>query len=287
MKVVPSICIASSLFLLSVALPAFGQNGGADIDKVRSLYIAAAYEEALAAMPADASGTAPRELEQYRALCLLALGREHEAVSAIERLVRANPTYRPSETETSPKMRSMFADVRSKLVPEVAREIYVAAKQAFDAKNLEGAKSAFARTIEIIDSLPDSDKETLADLRVVASGFVDLLAAQPVPKPEPPAPQPAAVEAPLEYVAPLPVREQLPAWNPPDTTAKLREYNGLLRIDIGADGRVVNASMVESTHPLYDAAAVRAAKTWTYKPATRGGRPVASQKDIRVRLVPQ
>ncbi|MEP6593890.1 MAG: hypothetical protein ABJC51_09365, partial [Acidobacteriota bacterium] len=42
------------------------------LSRVQSLYGSAAYEDALAAMPAAGAG-ATREIEQYRALCLLAL----------------------------------------------------------------------------------------------------------------------------------------------------------------------------------------------------------------------
>jgi protein TonB len=79
----------------------------------------------------------------------------------------------------------------------------------------------------------------------------------------------------------------MPPWNPPDGTAMRTEYAGLLRIMIGADGLVESATIVKSSHPAYDAAAVRAAQGWTYRPATRNGQPVAAQKDIQVRLLPR
>ena len=263
-----------------------GQGRG-DIERVRTLYVAAAYEEALAAMPATATGVVRRDLEQYRALCLLALGREPEAVAAIERIVQDNPTYLPAESDTSPRMRSMFADVRARRVPEIAREIYSEAKKLFEAKDVNSALSGFRRTIEVIDSLPESDREGLRDLRLLVSGFSDLLAARPAAASEPPAPVPAIPEPAAEYLGPVTIREQLPSWVPPDAAARVREYVGLLRIEIGENGQVRNAVMIDATHPLYDAAAVRAAKSWTYKPATRGGKPVVAQKDIQVRLVPR
>ena len=270
-----------------IAVTTVGAQNGSDIEKVRTLYVAAAYEEALAAMPANATGVARRDLQQYRALCLLALGREAEAVTAIEQLVKDNPTYLPAESEISPRMRAMFADARSKLLPDIARDIYSDAKKSFDARDAESAQSGFRRTIEVIDSLPETDRKPLEDLRLLVSGFMDLIAAQPAPKPEPAPVNPLRMEPAAEYAGPVAIQEQLPTWTPPDTAAKTREYVGLLRIEIGEDGQVRSAVMVESTHPMYDAAAVRAAKTWTYRPATRGGRPVISQKDIRVRLVPR
>jgi TonB family protein len=264
--------------------------GGAGLERVRSLYVAAAYEEALAAMPPDATGAVRRDLEQYRALCLLALGREAEAVSAIERLVKNDPTYLPSDSDTSPRMRSIFSVVRSRVVPEMARETYGAAKSAFAAKEVESAQTGFRRTLELIDSLPDPDKDTLDDLRVLVAGFLDLITASPaaLAAPAPPGETlDGKPESVAEYVPPVAVREELPGWTPPDGAAQRSEYVGLLRVMIGTDGRVTSATMVKSSHPVYDAAAVRASKTWIYRPATRAGRPVTAQKDIQVRLLPR
>jgi periplasmic protein TonB len=295
---VRSFCV-SSLMCLGVAVlsaaPALSEPGNervegqgrGDIERVRTLYVAAAYEEALAAMPATATGVVRRDLEQYRALCLLALGREPEAVAAIERIVHDNPTYVPAESDTSPRMRSMFAEVRARRVPDIAQQIYIEAKKSLEAKDVDSALSGFKRTIEVIDSLPEADRRTLSDLRLLVSGFADLLGAQPAPKAEPTPAAPAVPDASAEFVVPVPIREQLPSWTPPDAAARVREYVGLLRIEIGENGQVRNAVMIEGTHPLYDAAAVRAAKSWTYKPATRGGKPIVAQKDIQVRLVPR
>ena len=62
----------------------------------RDLYAAAAYEDALAVLnrlgtPAGAPGDGPA-IGQYRAFCLLALGRVSEAEQAIETLIAAEPS---------------------------------------------------------------------------------------------------------------------------------------------------------------------------------------------------
>lgn len=281
--------ILAGLFL-AAAIPVAAQAQLQTVERVRSLYVTAAYEEALAAIPAasaNAGETATIELEQYRGLCLLALGREAEATAAVERLVKAHPTYAPPE-DMSPRMRSVFDNARAKLVPEMARQAYADAKAAFDAKKSEAA-NGFERAIELIDSLPEGQKKELSDLRQLASGFLDLSAARPDPVPALPA-APKDTETPAadqEYVGPVPIREDLPVWTPPDAQAMAAEYVGLLQVSIGADGKVLAATMVKSSHPLYDAAIVRAAQLWTYQPATRGGRPVPSYKNIQVRLVPR
>src|SRR5215208_5143965 len=118
---------AIALFVLVCAsVPAAAQQISpvTDIERVRTLYVAAAYAEALAAIPASDGEPAQTDLEQYRALCLLALGREPEAVSAVERLVRDHPTFVPPASETTPRMVSIFASARSKVVPDIAKRTY-------------------------------------------------------------------------------------------------------------------------------------------------------------------
>ena len=164
-------------------IPAVPQLASAiDIDRVRALYGAAAYEEALAAMPAVNGESVGTDLEQYRALCLLALGREKEAVATVERLVRDNPMYVPSASDTSPRMQSIFTGARSKLVPQIAKQAYAEAKGAYEAKNRDAAHAAFKRTIELIESLPDAEKTLLADLRLLAGEFLTLSAPPPAPR---------------------------------------------------------------------------------------------------------
>ncbi|HJR59570.1 MAG TPA: TonB family protein [Vicinamibacterales bacterium] len=275
------------LLCLVITAPAAAQN----IDRVRELYVAAAYEEALAAMPTVASEPARTDVEQYRALCLLALGREAEAVEAVERLVRDHPTYLPPEGETSPRMQAIFAAARAKLVPDIARQTYVDGKAAYEARDHDVARTTFQRTLDLMDSLPDTARTGLADLRLLAAEFLELSTLRPVvaadAAPPPVAnrevPEPAA----LEYAAPVAIQEAMPRWIPPDRTAMRTEYVGMLRVHIGRDGRVQSATILKSSHPVYDSAVLRAAPGWTYRPATRGGQPVVAQKDVQIRLVPR
>lgn len=260
------------------------------IELVRTLYSAAAYEDALAAMPPIDGEAVGTDFEQYRALCLLALGREPEAVAAVERLVRDHPMFLPPASDTSPRLQSIFAGARSKLVPDIAKRMYAEAKAAYESKDRTGAHAAFQRTMDLIDSLPDAQKASLSDLRLLAGEFLGLTAARPAPLADPPStPEKAPVksEPTGPYVPPVAIREKLPTWNPPDSTARRTEYVGVMRILIGADGRVTSASLVKGSHPAYDVIALNAAKHWLYRPATRGGLPVAAQKELQVRLVPR
>src|SRR5687768_1120403 len=165
-----------SLALAGIVLSAAGTLHGQDVDRIRTLYIAAAYEEALAVMPAP--GAASTEIEQFRALCLLALGREGDARTAIERVVKAQPMFAPSTDDLSPKMQALFASIRATLIPDIVREVYAAAKKDFEAKKDQEAQAGFQQAMALIDSLPEESRSGLADLRVLASEFNDLSVAR-------------------------------------------------------------------------------------------------------------
>src|SRR5205807_2368275 len=81
----------------------------------RGLYASAAYDEALALLNRMHASERPaaeaRVIEQYRAFCLLALGRAADAERAIEAVVTAEPSYHPSDNDVSPRIRNAFADV--------------------------------------------------------------------------------------------------------------------------------------------------------------------------------
>jgi TonB family protein len=278
--------------LLGVAVPGAAQ----DMERVRALYVAAAYEEALAAMPDGLSTVAGTELEQYRALCLLALGREADAKATIERLVKAHPTFVPTADEVSPRMRTLFTTVRNSLIPVIAKQAYADAKAAYDAKDKEAARAGFQRTLELIDTVPEESRGSLADMRLLAADFHELSAPRPAAPAEgarsapttaaaPAAPAPAAPAG--AFVPAVAVQQELPPWNPLDAVARRTEYVGLLQVQIGPDGRVTLARMLKGSHPAYDMAVLRQAKRWLYKPAMRGGQPVASEREIEIRLRPQ
>ena len=90
----------ATTILLAAARLTLAQDS---INAARDLYTAAAYEDALALLDrlrasahrADDS----RFIDQYRAFCLLALGRAPEAERAIEAVVTVSPLYRPSDAD--------------------------------------------------------------------------------------------------------------------------------------------------------------------------------------------
>ena len=90
--------------LLVVTMFAVGED---TLAAARELYASAAYEDALAVLNKLPDTNRPDEtrvVEQYRALCLLALGRTGEAERAIEAVVNGDPSYRPA-SDVSPRVR--------------------------------------------------------------------------------------------------------------------------------------------------------------------------------------
>jgi len=201
----------------------------------RELYASAAYEDALLLLNrlriTATTSDDQLSIDQYRAFCLLALGRTQDAVQAIEAVVTARPTYQPSDSEVSPRIRSAFTDVRRRLLPGLIESRYATAKAAFDRKEFSTAATGFK---QVLDALADPDvalaagKPPLSDIRTLSAGFFDLstaaaavvAASAPPPPPPPvalppPAPIPTAaagtVVAPGPVVAAAPVRAAAPS----------------------------------------------------------------------------
>ena len=278
----------------------------------RDLYASARYDEALAmlnaASPADSPSIGDRKaIEQYRSLCLLALGRGTEAEKAIAAVVTADPSYQPSEAEASPRVRTAFTEVRQRLLPDIARSRYADAKGSFDRKDFQQAEGQFRSLLALIDD-PDMGGR-LGDLRVLVTGFLDLSSAAAAPPPPPAAPAPApsrqddpapaapaipqaaAAQAPeariyggddANVVLPTVVKQELPRVAP--QIASQARAKGLLEVVIDEQGRVINATLRVGLHPLYDAQLLAAAQAWKYKAATLNGQPVKFRKVIQVSL---
>jgi TonB family protein len=268
----------------------------------RDLYSAARYDEALALLnglrPQEQGNTANlRSIEQYRSLCLLALGRSAEAEVAIAAVVAADPMYLPTETEASPRVRSAFSEVRQRQLPEIARTRYSAAKASFDRKEFPAAEQQFRDLLKLIDD-PDMGGR-LADLRVLVSGFVDLstASAPPPAAPEPARPEPRREEPPAPVqpaIDPMRVftgddegvaiataiRQEVPRV-PVQISSQTRE-RGLLEVTIDEQGRVIQAKLRLSLHPIYDAQLLSAARDWRYQPAMYQGKPVKFRKIIQI-----
>jgi TonB family protein len=293
---------ATLALLLVTAPPLSAQD---PLTTARDLYASARYDEALATLDTLRIGegmavrpSEVRALEQYRSLCLLALGRASEAEEAIGNVVAVDPFYHPAEAEAAPRVRAAFHDVRRRMLPEIAAERYATAKSTFDRKEYAAAADQFTQVVTLLED-PDMQGR-LADLRTLAQGFLELAAASvpvPVPAPEPEpeaAPEhepvvaaPPVPVAPAIYTAdeasivqPVSIRQILPRV--PSHIVMLARNSGILEVIIDEKGRVEAAAVRASVHPIYDSMLLAAASDWRYQPARLNGGPVKFRKRIQV-----
>jgi tetratricopeptide (TPR) repeat protein len=260
------------------------------LEAAKTLYASASYDEALSALEKVDSDAQRLEADQYRAFCLIALERPADAQRAIAAVVNANPAYAPDPAEVSPRIRDAFLKVRRDLLPDLSRRLYLDARSAFDRKDREAAVAAFRTVVSVIDSAAPVEG-SIAELRVLAQGFLELSEALPAKEPTRAEPQPSGTATASKPAAPVvtppvAVKQSLPLWNPPDGPGRFREYAGAVHVKIGADGKVQSADIIRSIYPAYNQILLRAAMGWEYEPARRDGVAIASEKTVEVRLSP-
>jgi len=288
----------AAIFAIALGVLAADQD---PMTAARELYASAAYEDALAMLnrvpqtnrPADEA----RAVEQYRAFCLLALGRTAEAEHAIEAVVTGAPMYQPAAADVSPRVRAAFSDVRRRMLPNIIQQQYVRAKAAYDHKDFAAAASGFERVLQVMadpDVATAVTQSPLSDMRMLATDFRDLAVTAATPPPPPPAPDPVPAPAPVvvpariytpndaEVVPPTIMRQELP----PFPGLIPLEKQGTIEVVIDETGAVEAAVMRQKVSPGYDALAIAAAKTWRYRPASVNGVPVKFRKIITITIKP-
>jgi len=297
--------LAAGLVLLAPASAAAQDS----LSSARDLYASAAYEDALAVLnrlpETNRSQDDVRAIEQYRAFCLLALGRTAEAERAIEALIAGEPNFHPADSDVSPRVRAAFADVRRRMLPGMIQQKYTEAKATYDRKNFLAASQAFKQVLDMMndpDAVAASKQPPLSDLKTLAMGFRDLAtnAAEPPPLPAervkvdaPPPPAAAPLPPPAvpniysaadtNVLPPVVILQELPAYPGQVVVGKI----GMIEIVIDENGQVETAMMRKSVSPTYDALALAAAKTWRYRPAVLNGIPVRYRKAVQVTVRPQ
>jgi TonB family protein len=286
----------------------------------RSLYASAAYDEALKALT-DIENNAPpsaiRELEQYRFLCLLALGRNSEAKESITAVVTADPLYKLDENTTSPRVVDAFRNARREVLADITNAIYNVAKAAYDRKDYKVAEVQLRKVIAL-GTDPDMPGGKVEDLVRLSKGFLDLTVtalkgpeAAPAPatpvntlaanNPNATAPAgtgnpPAGAVAPApkrvevanqpgsgEIRPPMAIKQSVPPV-PPDLSRFGQLRSGEIEVLIDETGKVQTAKVISSIHPVYDAMVMSAAKSWRYDPATADGVPVKYRKRIKITI---
>ena len=148
----------------------------------KDLYASAAYEDALSTLTrlTEGGGAAPdiaRQVDEYRAFCLYALGRTGEAESVAETMIRREPMMKLDSPDVSPRLEVMFSTVRKRLLPSLIRERFKMARTAIEDKNL---KEAEPKLVEARLMIAEAEKlaikdDGLADLSVLVDGFLQLV----------------------------------------------------------------------------------------------------------------
>jgi TonB family protein len=165
--------------------------------------------------------------------------------------------------------------------------MYHQGKAAMDRKERDQAIAQFEAMLRIANDPDVRNEEHIAELKELGSGFLELTRAIPA-RPVPPPPVEAAAAEPARpsvIVPPVVIRQQLPGWVP-DPVNRATEFNGAVRVQISAEGKVVEAEMTKSVHPAYDQLVLRAARGWLYQPARKDGIPISSEKIIQIAVTP-
>jgi tetratricopeptide (TPR) repeat protein len=254
--------------------------------RVRDLYASAEYDQALSVIGNSLEPAA----QQYRALCLLALGRQADAEAALGQLIASAPEFTVSAEEMPPRFMSLFAEQRREIVPGVLRRLFAEARDDYRAKAYDRALPQFKKVLALSSEAEVRDLEGVADLRLLAESFIDIATATEAPKPNvvasaaPSAAAPTADAGSRRPTQPVAVRQEMPPW--PASVPVRAGLSGSVRIRINSSGRVTSAVMVRNIEPRYDALVLAATHFWEYKPATANGNPVEAESVVEININP-
>jgi TonB family protein len=303
LKLWPTSIRAASL-AAALVLAASGASAQDELATARELYASASYDDALAMLnklrASDHPPSQSRAIEQYRAFCLLGLGRAADAQQAIEAVVAAEPSYQPTESDVSPRIRSAFADVRRRMLPAIIQQKYAQAKAAYDKKAFAVAADGFSQVLVALTDpavAVDANRPPLSDLRTLAVGFEELAAKAAAPPPPPPPPPPPVVADPpppaqsgivyrvysgedRDIIPPAVINQALP----PFQGTVIAPRTGTLEVLISETGEIESAVMTQSVTSTYDRLALSAARAWRFKPATLNGMPVRYRKTVQINV---
>jgi TonB family protein len=277
--------VVTAALVLAWATRAAAQN---EIETAHRALTSAAYEDALATLSRlDVSPSSPEAVRvaKYRALCLLALGRESDADEAVRTVLRADPLYEPDTAEVSATVKGEYAIVRERLLPSVVDERYKQAKAAFDGHDYRAASGQFRTVIDLIDAFPltGNDAALMTDLRRLSTEFFDLSVKLGTSA------TPAQDSSDRIYDAgtpgilpPKPIRRALP------TASRFAQIVGdrgvVVEVVIDESGSVESAVVRQPMSGGFDEAVVKDVLQWRYEAAVRDGSPVRYRQLVRVSL---
>jgi hypothetical protein len=299
-------CTALVAFVFLWFQPNARAAAGEALVQAKQLYESASYEQALDVLdrlePADTSTMQDlQSARRYRVLCLVALDRNADAERVLEELIRAEPTT-PVTGDLSPRVEALVQRVRQRVARAVVKENYEQGRNAYDRRQYAEAADRLSTVIRMVDdpTLGLKADPSLADLRVLADGFLTLAqasipaaasavrpaaSAKSTPSPDSPGarrplPAPAAAPSPSDSSAAAGAvasgRQQVSTTASgfvlPKAIARpiprfdrasagyTTRREGELEIEIGADGSVLSAEVKVATNPTYDALLVATVK---------------------------
>jgi hypothetical protein len=172
------IAIALSVWL-AAAQVATDASANDRLAAVKALYAATEYEAALIVLSKVDVGSVG---DQYRALCLLALGRLDEVDRLLESLIVRDPSFQMSVAEVTPRLIALFQETRRRLLPGILDDSFTAAKTSFEHGRFAEASAQFKALLTLLagedarlgEGAPGQNATVTRDMRRVAEGFLNL-----------------------------------------------------------------------------------------------------------------
>jgi periplasmic protein TonB len=174
---------------------------------------------------------------------------------------------------------------------ELARAQIAAAKAAaatvISSPPAADAATAPAATNGGAAATPTSNVVTGAPAAAAGAGSAAARPRTPASQPPPSTLRPPApVVVDPSFVPASPIAQTLPRWQPENSAVRQLGFVGAVRVTIDATGKVTGAVMDRPVYPPYDRQLLVAARSWSYRPATRNGQPVASERLVEIVLRP-
>jgi ketosteroid isomerase-like protein len=185
----PAATLILTVWLLAAQAGATAQPPSDRLAGVKALFAAADCEAVLIVLSTDDVASSPGA-DQYRALCLLALGRLDDVDRLLETLIRRDPTFNMSVSEVTPRMIALFRQTRQRLLPGILDDRFKAAKTSFEQGRHAEAAVQFRALLTLLadeDAMSGEGPPVSRDMQRVAEGFLNLstkaLAEAPPPPP--------------------------------------------------------------------------------------------------------
>jgi len=295
---------------IALCVVAVASSARADdqLAEAKSLYSAAAYEDALQSLNrVPKTPDVADQVDQYRVFCLEALGRNEDARTLAEQLVSKHPLIE-LVPDASPRLVAVFAAARRQVLPEKIRETFRTAVAAVEEKDYARAAPELTMVRQLLDAsdAAGATDSALRDMRLLVTGFLNLVKSDTNgPKAETtvaavapgrPASATVQIERPgptiyasdsRDITSPVALSQTVPKV----PTPLLRQLGndkrtGVVEVIIDEKGRVEHVRIQKSIHPAYDELVKARAAEWTYRPARAGTTPVKFRKFIEVVVEP-